>query len=40
MTRLRTTGYEHRGLILGVRADCGTRRSPIQYVPGAKVAGA
>jgi len=40
MTRLRTAGYEHRGLIPDVRAGCGTHRSPIQYVSGTKVAGA
>ena len=40
MTRLKTAGYEHRGLIPGVRTGCGTHRSPIQYVFVAKVAGA
>ena len=39
MTTLQTAGYEHRGLIPSVRACCGTHRSPIQYVLGAKVAG-
>jgi len=39
-TRLRTAGYEHRCLIPGFRAGCITHRTPIQYVLGAKEAGA